>query len=445
MKKGIVKQKEPIDAVVRPFQKFARLEASGGILLLICTVAALIWANSPWQESYFKLWHLPVGFKIGDFVLSKELLHWINDGLMAIFFFVVGMEIKRELREGELSSAGKAMLPVVAAIGGMLVPAAFYLAFNYGKEGVAGWGIPMATDIAFAMGVVILLGNRIPPSLRIFLLALAIVDDLGAVIVIAIFYTSEISWNSIEMAAFVFLLLAIANASGVRNSLIYLLLGFVLWYAVLKSGIHATIAGVLLASMIPLRSRINAAQFAERTRGIIERFEQISDHPEAGIRGEDQQLAVKALEENCDRVEAPLRRFELALHPWVSFLIMPLFAFSNAGIKLEASVFSSITHPVSLGILTGLVLGKQAGITIFSWLAVKAGLGRLPEGARWKQLYAISCLGGIGFTMSLFVSGLAFQKAELLSLSKLGILIASVLSAIIGVLACTLFCDRSES
>lgn len=432
MEKGKVKQKEPIDKIVRPFLVFANLEASGGILLLISTVIALVWANSPWSDIYKNLWHLHFGFEFGNIHIKHELLHWINDGLMAIFFFVVGMEIKRELIEGELSTAGKAILPIVAAIGGMIVPAAFFLILNVGSEGAPGWGIPMATDIAFAMGAVILIGKKVPSSLKIFLLALAIVDDLGAVLVIAFFYTANISFHYLELAGLVFFVLIIANRTGVRNSLIYCLLGMFLWYAVLKSGIHSTIAGVLLAACIPLRSRINAAQFIKRCKEILEHFQQISVHPEASAGDEDQQLAVKALEENCDRVEAPLRRFQHALHPWVSFLIMPVFAMANAGIVLDISAFSRIAHPVGLGIIIGLVFGKQIGITVFSWLAVKIGIAKLPDHVRWSQIYGLSCLGGIGFTMSLFVAGLAFGESHLLSIAKLGILVASIISAVIG-------------
>lgn len=442
MKKGKVKQKEPIDKIVRPFQAFANLEASGGILLLITTVVALVWANSPWGDVYKNLWHVHFGFEFGNIHVKHELLHWINDGLMAIFFFVVGMEIKRELIEGELATAGKAILPIVAAIGGMIIPAGFYLVFNVGKEGAPGWGIPMATDIAFAMGAVILLGKKVPSSLRVLLLALAIVDDLGAVLVIAFFYTSDISMQYLRLAGLVFFILLIANRAGVRNSLVYCLLGIFLWYAVFKSGVHATIAGVLLAATIPLRSRINAAQFIKHCKEILEHFQRISDHPEAGVHGEDQQLAVKALEENCDRVEAPLRRFQHALHPWVSFLIMPVFALANAGVVLDASAFSNITHPVGLGIIIGLVFGKQIGITVFSWIAVKIGVAKLPEHVRWIQVYGLSCLGGIGFTMSLFVAGLAFGESELLAIAKLGILIASIFSAVIGTVALSIIRKR---
>lgn len=439
MKKGKVKEEEPIDKIVRPIQKFAKLEASGGILLLFFTLIALIWANSPWRDSYHQLWHLHFGLTIGNQQLSKELLHWINDGLMAIFFFVVGMEIKRELVEGELSTSGQAMLPIAAALGGMLVPALLYLSFNAGKEGSAGWGIPMATDIAFAIGVVILLGNRVPSALRIFLLALAIVDDLGAVLVIALFYTADISWFYIASSVVVFFILIAANLSGIRNSFVYSVFGIILWYVVSKSGVHATIAGVLLALTIPLRSRINAAQFLERSHGILEWFRRSSNQFDAGVEREEQQLAVKTLEDTCDRVEAPLRRFEHALHPWVSFLIMPLFALANAGITFDASLFSSITHPVGLGTIIGLVFGKQIGITAFSWIAIRTGLAQLPHQVKWIQLYSVSCIGGIGFTMSLFIAGLAFDDFDFLASAKIGILAASLISAAVGSTALSMF------
>lgn len=324
------------------------------------------------------------------------------------------------------------MLPLAGALGGMLLPAAIYLFLNAGDETARGWGIPMATDIAFALGVIILLKNRVPFSLRIFLTALAIIDDLGAVLVIAFFYTSQLSWTYLVGSAVVTLLLIAINRSGIRHSLIYVLTGMSLWYLILKSGVHATIAGVVLAMAIPLRSRINVGQFLDRSQGILKHLQQSSGELHTGIRAGEQQSAVKALEETCDKVEAPLRRFMHALHPWVTFVILPLFALANAGITLDQTLLSSLMHPLGLGIILGLVLGKQGGITLFSWLAVKSKIARLPENVGWWQLYGVSWLGGIGFTMSLFIAALAFGESELLSSAKLAIFLASVLAGTVG-------------
>lgn len=385
----------PIQRLVRPFQEFADLEASGGLLLIGCTVAALIWANSPFAGSYFHFWHMDLTFgRIGG-LLAKPLHFWINDGLMALFFLLVGLEIKREILVGELASFQRAVLPIAAALGGMIVPAAFYLSFNHGGPGAAGWGIPMATDIAFALGVLALLGSRVPTSLKVFLAALAIADDIGAVLVIAFFYTERISWISLGVGGVFFVALLAANRAGVRHLLIYAILGLGLWVAFLQSGIHATVAGVLLAITIPARQRT-------ASRAVL------TSH------------------------ESPMLRLEHALIPWNRYLIMPVFALANAGVALGGGAARSVVAPVSLGVIFGLVIGKPIGIVLFSWLATRTRLAAMLDGIGWRQIVGVGMLGGIGFTMSLFIANLAFGEAPALETAKVGILLASVVSGIAG-------------
>ena len=419
------------ERLVRPIQEFIQQETSGGILLLACMIIALFLANSPWTDAYVGLWKVKLTVGVGSFVLSKPLLLWINDGLMAVFFFVVGLEIKREVLIGELASFKQAVLPFAAALGGMILPAAIYFAFNAGKEGDSGWGIPMATDIAFALGVLALLGRRAPLVLKIFLTALAIVDDLGAVLVIAFFYTSQILWISLVIAAGFFSLLLVINWMGVRNPLVYALLGIGLWIAVLKSGVHATIAGVLLALTIPAQSRIKSEEFVVRGRELLDRFEKANDPRESNLN-ETQQYAILSMEEACEHAETPLQRLEHGLHPWVSFFIMPVFALANAGVILGGNFSELLGHPVTLGVIFGLVVGKQVGVTAFVWLAVKSKLAKLPKGVNWWQIYGVGWLAGIGFTMSLFIAGLAFDDRPELTSAKLGILVASFIAGGVG-------------
>ena len=417
---------------MRPFQRFAEIEASGGILLLVCTVAALVWANSPWASVYFSLWQTKLTIGLGDAGLSKALLLWINDGLMAVFFFVVGQEIKRELLVGELASPRKATLPIAAALGGILLPAGIYIALNAGTTGAAGWGIPMATDIAFALGVLALLGSRIPLGLKVFLTALAIVDDIAAVLVIALFYTAEISWISLAVAAGILGLLIAANRTGVRRPLVYAVLGVGLWLAFLQSGVHATVAGVLLAMTIPAQTRLNAGDFLDRGRDLLDQFEAAGKREEIVLTNEDRQAVLRELETACEQTETPLQRLEHGLHPWVTYAIMPIFALANAGVALGADFTTALAHPVSLGVIAGLIIGKQAGITFFAWLAVRTGLAALPAGITWRHVYGAGWLGAIGFTMSLFIAGLAFGGTPLLDIAKVGILTASLIAGVIG-------------
>ncbi|MFZ2323478.1 MAG: Na+/H+ antiporter NhaA [Ignavibacteriaceae bacterium] len=422
----------PIEKLLSPLQQFLHAEASGGILLIIFTIVALVWANSPLAETYHNLWHTNLSIDIGGLGLNYSLHHWINDGLMVIFFFVVGLEIKRELLVGELSSVKKSALPIAAALGGMIFPAVIYTLFNTGTDGASGWGIPMATDIAFVVGILALLGNKVPLSLKIFILALAIVDDIGAVLVIAVFYTSEISFISLMIAAGLLVLLVAMNRSGVRNLLIYSLVGVALWLAFLKSGVHTTVAGVLLAFTIPASSRINTKKFSNETEALIKDFDNAGEHGNNVLTNSERLTIVDQIENNCEKILTPLQRFEHGLHPWVSFFIMPIFALANAGVSIGGDFSSSLTNYVSIGIVLGLFIGKQIGIFSFSYLAVKFKLASQPEGVSWKKIYAAAILGGIGFTMSLFIANLAFNSEELLNTAKVGILSGSLISGIIG-------------
>lgn len=448
----------PAERVLRPFKEFARVEASGSILLLLAATAALVWANSPWRGAYFGLWQTELRIGLGGLTFAKPLLAWINDGLMALFFFIVGLEIKRELLVGALASRRRAALPIAAALGGMLFPAGIYSLLNAGGAGASGWGIPMATDIAFALGVLALLGERVPASLKVFLAALAIADDIGAVVVIALFYTREIAWPPLAIALLFLGLLVGANRAGARHPLVYAALGFGLWLALLNSGVHATIAGVLVAMTIPARARINTDEFLIRSRAILEELERVGagggDHGQAraaraksktGGAGRHTQVltnreysaALVKLAAACEQVEPPLHRLERALHPWVTFAILPLFALANAGLTLEGRMIAALAHPVGLGVLAGLVVGKPLGITLFAWLAVRVGLAALPQGVSWRQILGVGWLGGIGFTMALFIAGLAFGEPAadalpLLAVAKLAILCGSLLAGAVG-------------
>jgi NhaA family Na+:H+ antiporter len=426
------REKPPVERIVRPFQDFAHKQSSGGIFLIAAALIALTWANSPWGESYAATWSTKLTVGVDDFSISKDLTHWINDGLMAVFFLVVGLEIKREVLVGELSSVRGATLPVAAAVGGAVCPALIYLALNAGTEGAAGWGIPMATDIAFALGVLALLGERAPVGLKVFVTALAIVDDIVAVLVIALFYTSEISWGALGVGVVFLAALVVANLIGVGSTLVYALLGVGLWLCFLLSGVHATIAGVLLAFTVPAVSFINPGAFLERGRYILDRFEEAGEKGENVLANEERQAALHALNHAAYKLEPPLHELEHALHPWVAFFIMPLFALANAGVPLSGGIAEAMANPVALGIVLGLVVGKQLGITLFAWLAVKSGVSELPEGIGWRHVYGAGWLAGIGFTMSLFISDLAFSDGELVDAAKLGILEASLIAGVVG-------------
>ena len=421
----------PTLMLLRPFQAFFALESAGSLLLLACTVLALVWANSPFGESYVALWDTELTIGAERFALTQTLHHWINDGLMAVFFFVIGLEIKREVLLGELSTLRNAALPLAGAAGGMIVPALLYAAFNAGRPSLDGWGIPMATDIAFALGILALLGSRAPLGLKVFLTALAIVDDLGAVLVIALFYTADLSLGALAIAALFLGAMFALNRLGARHPLAFLLFGIGLWVAVLKSGVHATIAGVLGAFAIPATRKLDAPEFVARARWYLAEFEE-DMAPDRIDPTADQHDAVYSLERTCQALLSPLAVLEHALHPWVAYAIVPLFALANAGVVLGGGVFDTLVGPIGLGTIAGLVIGKQAGVLSFCLLAVKLGWATLPEGASWRQLYGIACLCGIGFTMSLFIAGLAFADPEMLDAAKTAILAASIVSAAWG-------------
>jgi NhaA family Na+:H+ antiporter len=416
----------PIDVLTSPFVRFAKMEAAGGVLLLAAASAALVWANSPWDQWYYALWsgNFSVGF--GRFVLTETRLQWIDDGIMSLFFFLVGLEIKREVLIGELSSFKLAAFPLISAIGGTIVPALFYVALNHGGQGRRGWGIPTATDIAFALGVLVVLGNKITVSLKVFVTALAIVDDIIAIVVIAVFYTNEIHWLSLAIGFGGVLVSAIANRLGIRKPAIYGLIGLGVWCAVLESGVHATLAGVLLALTIPARTYIDREQFLKRSRWLIDRFEQASP------ASFEEHSAVHSLEAQCELIESPLHRIEHRLQPWVGFVVMPLFAFANAGVRIVGHVAAAARHPVTWGVLLGLLLGKPIGISLFAWLSTKVRLAACPTDTTWWQVVGASALCGIGFTMSLFIATLAFGEGYLLNMAKIGTLAASAVASIFG-------------
>lgn len=421
--------------LVRPFYTFASIQASGGILILLASASALIWVNSEFGDLYGRLWLIHASIAANGFELDHSLHFWINDGLMAVFFFVVGLEIKREILAGELASFRKAALPVAGALGGMIAPALIYYFFNRTEPFVRGWGIPMATDIAFVMGSIALLGDRVPHSLAVFLAALAIADDLGAVLVIALFYTAQISLNYLAFAGVLFLVLMVVNILGFRRPLPYMILGGLVWLCVHLSGVHSTVAGVLVAMTIPARSRYDMDTFLQRARAVLENFSSTGKRGYSMYSNEEHQAAVRRLESMCESVDPPLQRVEHWLHPWVVFFIMPIFALANAGVAMDwSSIIDSFQNPLSIGIMLGLFVGKQIGVTCASWLAVKTGLAELPQGVTFKQIYAGAVLCGIGFTMSLFIGGLAFDDSPWLDAAKLSIFIGSFVSFVVGYL-----------
>ncbi|KAA3642632.1 MAG: Na+/H+ antiporter NhaA [Bacteroidetes bacterium] len=427
-------KRSPIDRILMPVDNLLKNKPISGILLFVSVIASLIWVNSPYAQSYHDLWHVHFKIGIGDFILDKPLHLWINDGLMAIFFFVVGLEIKREILAGELSTIKQATLPIAAAIGGMAVPALVFMFFNINSESESGWGIPMATDIAFALGVLSLLGKRVPLSLKIFLTALAIVDDLGAVLVIAFFYTENLLLIYLEYGLVFFLILAFANWMGVRNVMFYAIVGICgLWVAFLFSGVHATIAGVLLAMTIPAKAKINKSNFLTQIGVLLERF-RIAKNLDGAFVSEEQQEILEEIKEIRADVETPSQKLEYALHPLVSFIILPLFALSNSGIVLDGDIFEVLTNNLSLGIILGLIVGKFLGIFGFTTILIKLGVAKLPKGTNWGILAGAAIMGGIGFTMSIFISDLALNDQEMKDQAKMAILLASFLSGLIGFL-----------
>jgi len=410
----------PMRRMVRPLARFLEIESASGILLVICAAAALAIANSPWSQAWESFWHTEIGISLGSWELRSSLVHWINDGLMTIFFFLVGLEIKREIIDGELRSLRKAALPIAAALGGMLMPAGIYLLFQFGREGERGWGIPMATDIAFAVGVLAVLGRRVPAGLKIFLLALAIADDIGAIVVIAIFYSDAIQLVALGIAGLCLVLVIGMNRLGARSITAYWIVGVAMWLAMYHSGIHPTVAGVALGLLTPGRAWIARDSLATFLLDTIDRLDGQIDRPQM----------VDKLTETARETLSPLERLETALHAWVAFAIMPIFALANAGVVLQPE---AARHGVAWAVAAGLVLGKPLGIVAFSWLAIRCGIAQLPTGANWRALLGVGCLGGIGFTMSLFIAGLAFE-GNLLDSAKIGTFAGSTISAIAGYL-----------
>ena len=417
--------------------RFINEEAYGGIILIIATITALFWANSSFFESYHYVWHdYKVGFVWGKINMVASLHHWINDGLMALFFFVIGLEIKREVMGGELSSVKKASLPIAAAVGGMLLPASFYAiaVINY-PEYINGWGIPMATDIAFALGLLAMLGNRGPLNLKIFLTALAIADDLGAVLVIAIFYTESIDYNELLYAGICLVILIVANFAGIRRALFYAIIGFAgVWIAFVYSGVHATIAGVLIALTIPARTKIDEESYIDRLTIYLNKFKKEETDTKSTLLTKNQAHLIAEIQGLNEKAITPLQRLEHALHPLTAYFILPVFALSNAGVHIDGQIMDMLIHPISIGIICGLVLGKFIGISLFSKLLVKFKIASLPEGVSWNQIYGVAFLAGIGFTMSMFISDLAFKDESFKQIAKVGIMAASAISAIIGML-----------
>lgn len=422
-----------IQPIVEPFQRFLHAQSTGGVLLLAATVVAMIWANSPWAESYQSFWNTPVSLVVGSHALTETLLEWINDGLMAMFFFVIGLEIKREILVGELASFRQAVLPLTAAVGGAMLPAALYWSMNPTGVGAPGWGIPMATDIAFSLGILALLGSRVPVAVKVFLTALAIADDLMAVLVIALFYTSTISWGNLAIGGLFLALLIAANMVGLRHPLVYSVLGIGgLWMAFLLSGVHATIAGVIAAMTIPARTRLTGHEFLAKGKALLKRFEEVISPDKPQLAHRERQQIAHHMKTAVQQAETPLQQLEHTLHPWVTAVVMPVFALANAGITLDANIDAMLINPVAQGVIIGLLVGKPVGIVLSSWLVIRGDLATLPSGVSWPHLWAVGCLAGIGFTMSLFITGLAFTHGPALMSAKVGILVASTTAGTIG-------------
>ena len=420
-----------VNAVRKPIQDFIHTQQIGAIILLLGAVAALGWVNSPWAHTYEDFWHTHVAFDIHIFAISEDLKHLVNDGLMAVFFFLVGLEIRRELRDGELSTFRKAALPAFAAVGGMVVPAAVYLLFNASGEGAVGWGIPMATDIAFALGVLALVGKHIPAELRVFLLGLAVVDDLGAIAVIATFYTETIDWVHLGLAVGMFVVIWGFIRLGIRSLGFYIILCVLMWQFLLESGIHATLAGVAVAAIVPCEPDLQRKDYRKAVEPLLHDFELALERGDM----EKAQSITEQIEKLSRGTEGPLVRLEHKVHPWVSFVILPLFALANAGIVFTSDTLSeAVNSDVAIGVVSGLLVGKVFGIFGFSWLAVRLGLGQLPSTVRWGHVLGIALLAGIGFTVAIFVSGIAFDDRALIDQSKMGIFGASLVAGVVGYL-----------
>ncbi|HLM73175.1 MAG TPA: Na+/H+ antiporter NhaA [Polyangiaceae bacterium] len=427
--------------IVRPVERFLHVQAASGAVLLVMAVVALVWANSPWGHLYDALWHTPVVLGIGPFTFTQSLHFWINDGLMTIFFFVVGLEIRREIYQGELSELKRATLPIAAAVGGMIAPALIYLALNPTGPERRGWGVPMATDIAFAVGVLALLGDRVKPALRVLLLALAIIDDIGAILVIAIFYSGGVSLSGLGLAAGGGAIVLLLQAIGVRSPLLYIPPGIVLWAGMLKAGVHPTIAGVVLGLMTPARSWLGHRGFLAKSQQALDEFKRrLTD------KADDPRELVDPLKElgNARREAVPpVVWLESRLHPYVAFVIMPLFALANAGVRLDGvRVSDPSLLAVSAGVAVGLLVGKPLGIMAASYLVVRLGIAALPRAIQWSGVLLVGLVAGIGFTMAIFVASLAFTDPIYLGAAKLAVLVGSAASAVIGLIYGRAMCPR---
>ncbi len=433
MKKLYAPWEKAFNKISTPFEDFIHAQTTTGLVLMFMTVFALILANSPLADGYAHFFHTKVDLTIGSWQLSNSIHHWINDGLMAIFFFIIGLEIKREILVGELSNIKVAILPILAAIGGMVFPALIYTWINAGDFGATGWGIPMATDIAFAISALVLLGKRVPTTLVTFLVALAIVDDLGAVLVIAIFYTDQIHMLPLALSGIAFLILVGFNRVGIHMILPYFIVGLLMWFFMLESGVHATIAGVIAAMAIPSKPKYPPANFAKNTKILLDDYDKYPVTQDHRLH-EKQKAILQNIKDKIDAVGTPAARLEHDLHLLVALVIIPLFALANAGIAIDfSSIGAIIMEPISLGIIAGLILGKVFGIFGVAWLAIKLKIAKLPEGSSMSQIFGVSFLGGIGFTMSIFVADLAFlDKPELVFQAKVGILAASLFAGLFG-------------
>jgi NhaA family Na+:H+ antiporter len=427
-------QERSLVLTLSPLDSFVRTSVSGIGLLLLGTILALVMANSPLSGFYEAFWQTELTIGVPGFAISESLRHWVNDGLMALFFFIVGLEIKREVLVGEMRYPRQAALPIAAAVGGVVIPALVYSGFNWGGAGAHGWGVPMATDTAFSLGVLSLLGSRVRPVLLVFLTAFAIVDDILAVLVIAVFYTDEISWPWLGAVAVLLGMLIVANIAGFHRWPVYAALGLAVWLAMFESGVHATLAGVLVAMTVPARSWINPSEFLVRARKAIDDFEAACYATPSMLSNEPQQRATQELERLCEDVETPMTHLQHRLNAWVAYGILPVFAFANAGIPVVRGLGDALGSPVSWGVLAGLVLGKPLGITLFSWLAVRAGIAYKPPAIDWRQIAGVGWLGGIGFTISLFVAELAFEAGPLADAARIGILFGSVIAGVVGYL-----------
>ena len=421
-----------MDFIKEPLAKFIKMETSGSIILFIATVSALGLANSPASEAFLGFWNNTISINLPGLELSKPVIKWINDGLMVIFFFLIGLEIKRELIAGELNDFKKASLPLFAAVGGMVFPAVLFTILNYGEAGSEGWGIPTATDIAFTLGILQLLGKRVPVGLKVFLMAFAIIDDLGAVLIIAFFYSSNLAWGYIGVALLIITFLFILSAKGFYSKYVFFLMGIIVWILFLKSGIHATIAGVLLALTIPLNRKVNTLSFYKNVKDATDMFVADCDQTksETKILTKNQLAALDEIEELAEKTAPPLQYLEHSLHGWIAFLIMPVFALANAGVVFNFGGESNFS--LSTNIALSMIFGKAIGIFLLSYLSIKLKISELPKNINYKMLLGISVLGGLGFTMSLFINNLAYSDQTFIDSAKMGILIGSLVAGMLG-------------